>query len=85
MYVYFAPCLSGFNILLVQTPSLSCMYTVQGARREGKFSTGFRIEKVAHPDGIRRQTAVQGTLLDLVEWCSFFPGMRIASKRIFTN
>ena len=44
-----------------------------GAYRQGMFTDCFKIEKVSHPDGILRHTAVSGTIVDLVEWCSFFP------------
>lgn len=39
----------------------------------GLFSDDFDIKKIALPDGIYRHTAITGTIVDLVEWCTFFP------------
>ena len=64
-------------VALDQVPSLSKGFTVMGAFKAGLFTSYFHVENVPYPDGIRRQSAVRGTLRDIVEWTSFFPGSNI--------
>ena len=48
-----------------------------GARKQGIFSQHFLLKNVVYPDGVTRNSAVRGTLVDVVEWISYFPSSNI--------